>query len=517
MVEAPGGRRPRPPREDGMKTGEQCRQSPPRRRAARRTHNWLAAAALGATLADSVPAAAHGLGQRYELPVPLGVYLVGAGVAVALSFMLMAWFMGRGASTVGWTIELGGSIVGRALTGRAVRWILRLGALAGFALLVTAGLVGAQQTFKNITPVAIWVLWWVGFAFFVAFVGNVWPVLNPWATVYDLVRGRRPPAPPMAAYPARWGVAPAVLFFVGFVWMELLWGGSEVPRSLAVAILAYSGWTWLAMGIFGRDVWLARGELFSVYFGILGRFAPFAATSGNPRGGLVARPFALGLLVERPVPPTVTLFVLLMLASVTFDGVLETPLWATITHELREEVAAALPASLPDQVVAAIAWAVFAALFALVYRAFVRAMAWSVGEGAPRRNLGGFFVLTLVPIGIAYHVAHYHSLLLVAGQYAIPLLSDPFGFGWDLFGTTLYRVDFSVVNAASIWYLSVGAIVVGHVIAVYLAHVMALRVYGDARIALRSQIPMLVLMVVYTMSSLWILSQPVVKAGGRLT
>jgi hypothetical protein len=468
-------------------------------------------------LADAVPAAAHGLGQRYELPVPLGLYLVGAGVAVALSFLLMAGFMRHGASTVGWTVELGGSVVGRVLTGPAVRWTLRLGALAAWALLVAAGLVGAQQPFKNITPIAIWVLWWVGFAFFVAFVGDIWPVVNPWATVYDLVRGGRPLTRPMARYPARWGVAPAVLFFVGFTWMELLWGGSEIPRALAIAILAYSGCTWLAMGVFGRDVWLARGELFSVYFGILGRFAPFAASAGNPRGRLMARPYALGLLVERPVPPTMTLFVLLMLAAVTFDGLIETPLWAILTHALREDVAEASPASLTAEVAAAISWGVFAGLFVLVYWIVVRAMAWSVGEGSPRRPLGGFFVLTLVPIGIAYHLAHYHSLLLVAGQYAIPLLSDPFGYGWDLFGTTLYRLDFSVVDAASIWYLSVGAIVIGHVIAVYLAHLMALRVYGDTRTALRSQIPMLVLMVVYTMSSLWILSQPVVKTGGQLT
>ena len=140
---------------------------------------------------------------------------------------------------------------------------------------------------------------------------------------------------------------------------------------------------------------------------------------------------------------------------------------------------------------------------------------WRGRPPKPRRDATwpGWFVLTLVPIGIAYHLAHYHSLLLVAGQYAIPLLSDPFGYGWDLFGTTLYLVDFSVVDAASIWYLSVGAIIVGHVVAVYLAHVMALRVYGNARTALQSQIPMLVLMVYYTMSSLWILSQPIVKAG----
>src|SRR5262249_28272548 len=297
----------------------------------------------------------------------------------------------------------------------------------------------------------------------------------------------------LATYPARWGVAPAVLAFVSFTAMELTWSQSEVPGSLALAMLGYSAFTWIAMAVFGRDRWLADGELFSVYFATLGRFAPLSATAGNPHARLVVRPFAVGLLVERPVPPTMTVFVLLMLASVTFDGLLETPVWAAVLHGLRGAVAGSSLASWSDTMLAAIGWVVFAALFALLYGGVARAMTWSAAEASARRNLGGWFVLTLVPIGIAYHLAHYHSLLLVAGQYAIPLMSDPFGYGWDLFGTTLYRVDFSVVDAASIWYLSVGAIVVGHVVAVYLAHVMALRVYGNARTALRSQIPMLVL------------------------
>lgn len=279
-------------------------------------------------------------------------------------------------------------------------------------------------------------------------------------------------------------------------------------------MLGYSAFTWLAMAVFGRDVWLARGEVFSVYFDVLGRFAPLGRAGGNPHGGLVGRPFATGLLVERPVPATMTLFVLLMLASVTFDGLIETPVWPAIVDGLGSDPAGSSRDAFTAGLVAGGAWIAFAALFALLYRGFVWAMAWSAGDAATRHDLAGLFVLTLVPIGIAYHLAHYHSFLLVAGQYAIPLLSDPLGYGWDLFGTTLYRVDFSVVNAASIWYLSVGAIVVGHVISVYLAHVMALRVYPDARSALRSQLPMLVLMVLYTMSSLWVLSQPIVKTRG---
>ena len=121
------------------------------------------------------------------------------------------------------------------------------------------------------------------------------------------------------------------------------------------------------------------------------------------------------------------------------------------------------------------------------------------------------FVLSLMPIAIAYHLAHYLSYFLIAGQIAIPLISDPFGWGWDLFGTAGYRIDIAVVNAKTVWYVAVAAIVIGHIVAVYLAHVMAMRVFAEPRRALISQFPMLALMVGYTTISLWILAQPIVE------
>jgi hypothetical protein len=109
-----------------------------------------------------------------------------------------------------------------------------------------------------------------------------------------------------------------------------------------------------------------------------------------------------------------------------------------------------------------------------------------------------------------YHLAHYFSMLEIAGQFIIPLPSDPFGYGWDLFGTTLYRIDIGLVDARFIWYLSVTAIVTGHIIAVWISHVTAYAVLG-AGTARRSQYPMVFLMVGYTMLSLWILAQPIVE------
>ena len=114
-----------------------------------------------------------------------------------------------------------------------------------------------------------------------------------------------------------------------------------------------------------------------------------------------------------------------------------------------------------------------------------------------------------------YFVAHYFSLLMVAGQFIIPLSSDPFGYGWNLFGTMLYRIDIGIVDAKLVWYLSVIAIVTGHIVAVWVGHVTAFALFRDADTARRSQYPMLGLMVAYTMLSLWILAQPIVEPGAK--
>jgi hypothetical protein len=121
------------------------------------------------------------------------------------------------------------------------------------------------------------------------------------------------------------------------------------------------------------------------------------------------------------------------------------------------------------------------------------------------------FAFTLVPIAIGYHVAHYFTFLLIQGQYIIPLVSDPFGFGWNLFGTAGYRVDIAIVDARFAWWTAVTAILIGHIAAVYLAHVKAMQVLDTRRLALRSQVPLTALMVVYTFVSLSILAEPIVE------
>jgi hypothetical protein len=237
------------------------------------------------------------------------------------------------------------------------------------------------------------------------------------------------------------------------------------------------------------------------------------------------RPYAVGLLSSGPVPVSLMVFAILLLSTVTFDGFTETPAWVAIMAGVEalpfvdlSAAARRVGGGVTIAAIYTIALLVFIAVFVAVFALFGRMMAaaanFGVADDAPRRTGGELaraFVLTLVPIALAYHLAHYLTYLMIAGQLIIPLSSDPFGIGWNLFFTAHYRVDIAIVNTKFAWYTAVAAIVVGHVLAVYLAHIMALRVIGDHRAALRSQIPMMVLMVGYTMISLWILAQPIVE------
>lgn len=501
--------------------------------------------AVGLSLAPATPAAAHGFGQRYGLPIPLPLYVAGAAAAVACSFVVVGLFVRRPPGRRGYPRRnLLGSPAGRLLAHPILLASARLVSLALFVLLVGAGLVGNQHPMKNIAPTLVWVLWWIGLAFVSALAGNLWALISPWETLFrwaEILYRRVNPRGALARripYPEALGVWPGALLFFAFAWVELVSDASAVPASLAIMTLAYSAVTWLGMFLFGREVWRRRGEAFALAFGLLARFAPTEvrvvgpdvcaacglgcrdrdgecidcyecfARAGPMRREWNVRPWAVGLARSEAVSSSTMVFVLLLLSTVSFDGFLATPLWASVEDALY----AALPALGGGRLAAVrtLGLAAFPALFLGVYLAVAWAMAAASGRRFRAGELARTFVQSLVPIAIAYHLAHYLAFLVTQGQLIVPLASDPFGFGWDLLGTARYRMDIGVVGARFEWFTAVAAIVLGHIVAVYLAHLIALRVLGDRALAVKSQYPMLLLMVGYTMLSLWILAQPIV-------
>ena len=494
----------------------------------------LALAAL-AVLAFPGPALAHGFGQSYDLPIPLWLYLFGAGAAVLVSFVPISLIAEERDAKSPLSYPRFDVFRVRPLrvvfNNGAFLFCVRLLSVALFFLVLSTGLFGQQDAGLNLTPTFVWILWWVGFSFFVAFVGNLWPLVNPWKVLFEwaetvvrrlgLGKGLQLGEP----YPASWGVWPAAVLYTAFVWVENIFVGSATPVYLAVLVLNYSVLTWGGMVVYGKETWLRNGEVFSVFFGLLGRFAPtevrvkgescrkhardrssddrgcvdcyecFASAAPRDRE-LAVRPPAVGLARPERVAPGGVFFVILVLAGVAFDGLLETPFWVWlqfVTGVPRTLGLVALPL-----------------LFFAVYLLFVK-LSQVFGGGTGRlRIYAAAYVFSLVPIAVAYQVAHYYTLLLVQGQAIVRHISDPFGWGWDLFGTSGFTINAAVVGADTVWYSQIALIVAGHVVAVYLAHVTALRLFENYRRALWSQVPMLALMVLYTVSSLWILSQPIV-------
>ncbi len=310
-------------------------------------------------------------------------------------------------------------------------------------------------------------------------------------------------------YPTALGVWPAFALLLAFAWVELIYPNPAVPLLIAWLAVAYSILTFSGMFVFGRECWLAHGEVFTLIFGTFARFAPLELRPGPQRALLAAAVrsrahrhqsgFDLddgvrAAAARRPFCSTAR--------SARPNGAGSKARWPRSSLVLGDlKLMAVRTAGLLAF------WLVFFGAY-LGVSALMSAAA--VGRLAPLA-MARQFAFTLVPIAIGYHLAHYLTFLLIQGQYIIPLASDPFGFGWNLFGTAGYRVDIAIVDARFAWYTAVTAILMGHIAAVYLAHRKAIEVLDARGAALRSQVPLTALMVVYTFVSLSILAEPMVE------
>ena len=466
--------------------------------------------------AFAAPVYAHGFGQRYDLPLPLSLYLFGAATAVVMSFVIVGLLAHPAPGTRGYPrIDLSAHPLGRLFVHPILLGLLKLVSVSLFVLTVIAGFCGSQDPYQNIAPTLVWIIWWVGLAVFSAFVGDLWALVNPWRAIFDwserlhrTITGRGLAL--SLPYPEGLGVWPAVVLLLAVSWTELVFPSPAVPANIARLAVLYSLLTWTGMVVFGVETWVKRGEVFSIFFGVFARFAPTEPSVRGPSGerGLALRPFGAGLLVDEPASPSMIAFILLVLSTVLYDGLLTTPEWA----QLERELIAFLPAAgeLSSLIVRTIGLIAFWALFLGAYLTVSNVMSALAASRSPLAMAQGF-AFTLVPIAIAYHLAHYLAYLLTQGQYVVPLASDPFGYGWNLFGTAGYRVNIAVVGARFAWYAAASSIVLGHVAAVYLADVRAHQLLHLRRAALRSQLPLTALMVAYSVVSLSILAQPIVE------
>jgi hypothetical protein len=428
----------------------------------------------------------------------------GAAVVLVVSFVLLGVLWRgpllaaheRGTSASAWLSRL---VLG------PLRVLAQVISVALFVLVWVSALFGDTDPFRNLAPTWIYVIFWLGLPALTVVFGYVWRGLSPWRAIADAfvwARERTGGAPqPLARYPERLGRWPGAVTLFAFASLELAYSDPASPRALAFAIALYSYVALFGMASFGRDTWEANGEAFAVLYHFLARIAPFHVVDRHIR---VRWPLT-GLAGPEATPGSVA-FIAVMLGTVLFDGYSRTTTWQDLAARIEGPYVVDRP-GLGELLVTLLSLCGLVAGVLLVALAYVAACAmarWTVN--APR-SLVADFLRSLVPIAFVYMLAHYFTLFVIQGQFAIPLISDPLGKGWNLFGTAGVVPNLTVIAPNTTWYVQVGALVAGHVAGLAVAHDRAVTIFPERRDALRSQYAMLALMVLYTVGGLWVLSR----------
>ena len=529
---------------------------------------------------------AHGFGERYDLPVPLDYFLIGAAAAVALSFVVIGLFVQRqptadryprlnllgpswsrriltgvvlpvparaavaavhavlgaslgvallvgdgdradGVLTAGFAaaLLLAPPVAAAVVTGKVVTAPLKALSVTLFAIVVAAAFFGTDKPIENLAPTFVWIGWWVGLGYAVALLGNVWALINPWKIVYEWAEkllGVEDSGPDADAdrYPADWELWPAAILFLIFAWLENVYSDSSIPLNLGMLVVLYSIVTWAGMVAFGKHRWLARGEAFTVLFGLFSRFSPTEArvtddalcgdctldcdSAGDGcvdcyqcferavdagQGELNVRPYAVGLASPVRMTTAAGAFVIIALASVTFDGLTATEIWTTVVTKSYGAVTDVFGPSALEVINTA-----GLVLLPLPVR-------WRLPAGSSRGS--GCFRATAAPTWTSRRRSSCRSCRSPSrttwrtssrcwsyrGRTWSP--SRPTRSALD--GTSSarfdYRIDTGVIGPQLVWFVSVAAIIIGHIISVYVAHVIAARRTADRSLALKGPVP----------------------------
>lgn len=458
----------------------------------------------------------HGFGARYDLPISLALYLFGGGAVVVLSFVIVVLVAG---DTVGEgavdTPRWRAAWLDPVINSPGLRTAGGIVGLLVLAAIIVSGLIGHQAPTRNPAEYLLWIYFWAGLVILSGLVGNLWTLFCPWPLAARVLH-----LTPARTLPERLGIWPAVLGFFLFALLELASGLANRPYVVGLATLLYAGVSVAGMATFGRDQWLHRCDPFTVLFDIVGRFGPveIEVDEGGRRVGYL-RPWGTGLLRGEEPGWSWIVFVVLMLSTLAFDGLLATSVASGFAAVVGPPLVPLGAFAIP--VLRTLGLLLLTGVFIAAFGAVMRLVMWfgwphlpspvSRWDHAPAARALSAFALTLVPIALVYNAAHNYGYLVIQSQGLIPLLADPLGKGWNLLPTAGYRPSFLLAGAAVVWYVQVVLIVLGHMIAVYLSHLRAAERFKDGSHVLLSQYPMLGLMVLYTMTSLWILAQPITR------
>ena len=360
------------------------------------------------------PIYAHAFGALYNLPVPFWLYLFGGGATLMISFLFIGYFMDHK------VIEIHSkSVKLRQLSSdrSIVVAIFKTFSVLLFLLTILTGLFGVNNSLLNFNMTFFWIIFLLGFYYLTALVGNTYNVINPFKIGFSGIKSK------LFDYPEKLGYFPALVFFMVLIWIELFLG--VTPFILSLILIIYTVINSLGITLFGQKDWFKYCEAFSVLFNLLGKISILEIKNGQI---YLRLPF-IGLLEGEPTRFSLVIFILFMLSSTAFDGLHTTFVWYQFISSLPGSVALKQSLGL----------ILSPLIFLAVYLFLINIMKLITNSNLSVTKLSAKFSFSLIPIALVYNIAHYYTLLINQGQEIFRLISDPFGFNWNLFGTANFQ------------------------------------------------------------------------------
>jgi polyferredoxin len=444
---------------------------------------------------------------------------------------------------------------------RSFQFFLRLPFVFLFLFIIFAGLFGSQTPGRNIAPLLTWTIWWAALILFILFMGKIWCLVCPWNAIAEWLQRLTlwDKKETTISLNFRWprklrNIYLATGLFVGLTWLELGFGVTLSPLATAGLGLLILAMTVVPALYFDRKPFCRYGCLVGRVSGLYALFSPVELRSrnrevcrtacrtkdcirGNERGygcptneylGAMdlntycilcseciktcphdnvvfnLRPFAVDLVKSIRLRPDEAYLCLAMLSLTIFHGLTMTPDWGSSVLGLRDAFGIG---DLGQVVAFSLGMVGVLAVPVLVFLGVVWISQRFARLEQPLKEVFIGYAYALLPLALLYHTGHNLQHFLREGQKLVPLLSDPLGWGWDLFGTAAWKVA-PMVSLGSIQYAQVGLVLLGHAFAVYVAYYIAQRQSAVRAKAVRSLIPILTITLGFSLVNLWLLAQP---------
>ena len=408
-----------------------------------------------------MPQLNHGIINVGDLPIPFDMVLNAAVLTIVLTFVFLK---------VSWKESI--------LTSKETLFSTKQttsGKLFGLlilALLVVPGLINNEAATVSITPLILWVFLWIGVPVLGLLFGDLYAKFNPLSILVNREGEAK-------------NVYLAAFLFVCLTWFELVWSKPGNPRHIAIVFLILF-LTVSALQKYYKKTIIEVDPLLLLHH----LYSKMRVTNKSPVFKTL-----LNNLANLAQLKGMEYFILLMIGTVTYDGLRETTFWFNIFGSRTYETFFSTIAFLSMNLIVIVFYR-FACYFAIRVS----------GEDIELNEISLKFGHTMLPIAFAYHVTHYLGLLLFESQTVLFRLNDPFGFGWNLFNIQNATVDY-FLEPVVLWTIMVIVTLAGHMISVVLAHDLAVKIFGHQQ-SDKTQYIFLFITVALTLQALFVLSVP---------